>query len=74
MFEGVLQPMHLLLILVIALVVFGPKNLPGIGKGLGEASCIRLQRPPGVSYFELRQAAPIPFAATTNRHRPAPTS
>ncbi len=37
MFEGLLQPMHLLVILVIALVVFGPKNLPGIGKGLGEA-------------------------------------
>jgi sec-independent protein translocase protein TatA len=37
MFEGILQPMHLLLILVIALVVFGPKNLPSIGKGLGEA-------------------------------------
>ena len=37
MFEGLLQPMHLLLILVIALVVFGPKNLPNIGKGLGEA-------------------------------------
>ncbi len=37
MFEGILQPMHLLLILVIVLVVFGPKNLPSIGKGLGEA-------------------------------------
>jgi sec-independent protein translocase protein TatA len=37
MFEGLLQPMHLLLILVIALVVFGAKNLPSIGKGLGEA-------------------------------------
>ena len=37
MFEGILQPMHLLVILVIALVVLGPKNLPGIGKGLGEA-------------------------------------
>ena len=34
MFEGLLQPMHLLVILVIALVVCGPKNLPGIGKGL----------------------------------------
>ena len=29
--------MHLLLILVVALLVFGPKNLPAIGKGLGEA-------------------------------------
>jgi sec-independent protein translocase protein TatA len=35
--EGLLQPMHLLLILGIALVVFGPKKLPELGKGLGEA-------------------------------------
>ena len=27
----------LILILVIALVVFGPKNLPGVGKALGES-------------------------------------
>ncbi len=37
MFEGLLQPMHLLLILIIALVVFGPKRLPEIGKALGES-------------------------------------
>lgn len=36
MFEGLFQPMHLLLILVICLVVFGPKRLPELGKGLGE--------------------------------------
>jgi sec-independent protein translocase protein TatA len=35
--EGLLQPMHLLVILVIALFVFGPKKLPELGKGLGEA-------------------------------------
>jgi sec-independent protein translocase protein TatA len=35
--EGLFQPMHLLLILAIALVVFGPKKLPELGKGLGEA-------------------------------------
>lgn len=35
--EGLFQPMHLLIIFVITLLVFGPKNLPGIGKGLGEA-------------------------------------
>jgi sec-independent protein translocase protein TatA len=35
--EGLLQPMHLLLILGIALIVFGPKKLPELGKGLGEA-------------------------------------
>src|SRR5262249_9466289 len=37
MFEGLLQPAHLLLILGIALLVFGPKKLPELGKGLGEA-------------------------------------
>jgi sec-independent protein translocase protein TatA len=36
MFEGLLQPMHLLLILGIVLVVFGPKKLPELGRGLGE--------------------------------------
>ncbi len=37
MFEGLLQPMHLLLILIIALVVFGPSRLPELGKALGES-------------------------------------
>jgi sec-independent protein translocase protein TatA len=36
MFEGLLQPMHLLLIFGIALLVFGPKKLPELGKGIGE--------------------------------------
>jgi sec-independent protein translocase protein TatA len=36
MFEGLFQPMHLLVILVIAMIVFGPKKLPELGKGLGE--------------------------------------
>jgi sec-independent protein translocase protein TatA len=34
---GLLQPMHLLLIFGIALLVFGPKKLPELGKGLGDA-------------------------------------
>jgi len=36
MFEGLLQPMHLLVIVGIALLVFGPKKLPELGKGLGD--------------------------------------
>lgn len=36
MFEGLFQPMHLLLILLIAVIFFGPKRLPELGKGLGE--------------------------------------
>ncbi len=37
MFEGLFQPMHLLVIAGIALLVFGPKKLPELGKGLGES-------------------------------------
>ena len=36
MIEGLLQPMHLIVILGIALLVFGPKKLPELGKGLGD--------------------------------------
>ena len=36
MLDGIFQPMHLLVILVIALFVFGPKRLPELGKGLGD--------------------------------------
>jgi sec-independent protein translocase protein TatA len=34
-FEGLFQPMHLVLVLGIALLVFGPKKLPELGRGLG---------------------------------------
>jgi sec-independent protein translocase protein TatA len=36
MFEGLFQPMHLLVIFFIALLAFGPKKLPELGKGIGE--------------------------------------
>jgi len=36
MFEGLFQPMHLLMILGIAVLVFGPKKLPELGKGIGD--------------------------------------
>lgn len=37
MFEGLFQPMHLMVIFGLALLVFGPKKLPELGKGLGES-------------------------------------
>ena len=36
MFEGLFQPMHLLVIVGLALLMFGPKKLPELGKGIGE--------------------------------------
>jgi sec-independent protein translocase protein TatA len=36
MLEGLFQPTHLLIIFGIALLVFGPKKLPELGKGIGD--------------------------------------
>lgn len=36
MFEGLFQPTHLLLVLAIALLIFGPRKLPELGQGLGK--------------------------------------
>ena len=37
MFEGLMQPMHLILILLIVLIIFGPGKLPELGEGLGKS-------------------------------------
>ena len=37
MFEGLFQPMHLIVVLAIVLIVFGPGKLPEVGSALGEA-------------------------------------
>ena len=63
MFEGLFQPMHLLVIFGIALLVFGPKKLPELGKGIGEGirgfkSAIKAE--------EEKQASPA--ATTTIAH------
>lgn len=35
MASGILSPMHLLVVLLVALIVLGPKRLPGAGRALG---------------------------------------
>lgn len=37
MVEGLFRPMHLLVILAIVLVIFGPSKLPQLGEGLGKS-------------------------------------
>jgi len=34
--EGLLSPAHLVILLVIVLILFGPGKLPELGKGLGK--------------------------------------
>ena len=36
MYGGIFQPTHLILILIVVLIIFGPGKLKGIGKSLGE--------------------------------------
>jgi len=36
MFEGLFQPSHLLVILILCVFIFGPKKLPELGKALGD--------------------------------------
>lgn len=38
MFNGLFQPTHLILILVVVLIIFGPGKLPEVGKALGNAA------------------------------------
>ena len=37
MFSGLLQPTHLIILVIIALVFLGPKRLPDAGRALGQA-------------------------------------
>jgi sec-independent protein translocase protein TatA len=37
MFEGLFQPMHLIIILIIVLIIFGPGKLPELGSSIGKA-------------------------------------
>ncbi len=37
MFSGLFSPMHLIVILVIVLIIFGPGKLPDLGNSLGKS-------------------------------------
>jgi sec-independent protein translocase protein TatA len=63
MFEGLFQPMHLLVIFFIALLVFGPKKLPELGKGIGEG--IRALKE-GMSTHQNASAEPVKPPASEN--------
>ena len=60
-----LQPTHLIVVLIIALLVFGPSKLPELGKGLGEAikgfkSGLRDSEPPAPKPAEAGTTAETP--------------
>jgi sec-independent protein translocase protein TatA len=62
--------MHLLIVLVVALVVLGPKRLPGAGKALGNGLREFKDSISGISPAE--EPAQIPAVASGPAEAPAP--
>jgi sec-independent protein translocase protein TatA len=62
--------MHLLIVLVVALVVLGPKRLPGAGKALGHGLREFKDSISGISPAE--EPAQIPAVASGPAEAPAP--
>ncbi|HLH25430.1 MAG TPA: twin-arginine translocase TatA/TatE family subunit [Chloroflexota bacterium] len=69
--SGLIQPGHLLIILVIALIVFGPGKLPELGSSLGKG--IR-EFKQSVNGDEPSPAGTLPPAAATTTVPPAAPS
>ena len=65
MFEGLFQPMHVIFVFGIALLIFGPKKLPELGKGIGEG--IRGFKSAMAGKEEGKISNPKPDAETPNR-------
>lgn len=60
MFRGLLEPTHLILILLVVLLIFGPSKLPEIGRSFGKT--IR----------EFRRASSASFEEVTAEKESAP--
>ena len=58
---GILSPTHLLVVLVVALIVLGPKKLPGAGRALGQ----------GLREFKDSITGSSPDAEAVQLHAPA---
>ena len=74
MVGDILQPTHLLFILVVALLVLGPKRLPEVGRTLGSGLRDFRQAISGETTPE-RYERPEPetvYAPPEQRHQPAP--
>ena len=66
MFSGLLQPTHLFILLIIALVFLGPKRLPDAGRALGQG-LKEFKDSIGAGHDEDRQIQAHPAAAPEER-------
>ncbi|MDQ6695463.1 MAG: twin-arginine translocase TatA/TatE family subunit [Chloroflexota bacterium] len=70
MFEGILQPTHLAIILVIVMIIFGPGKLAGMGRTLGQS--VRELRE-GAAGIDSTQTGTVAPAAATVHMEPVVT-
>ncbi len=61
-----LQPTHLLIVLIVAVLLFGPKKLPELGKGLGDG--IRNFKDSMKQATETKVETPAPRDTNTHDH------
>jgi sec-independent protein translocase protein TatA len=71
MVNGLLQPGHLLIILVIALIIFGPGKLPELGSSLGKGLREFKHSINGASDDPAPTASTLPPTAATTTAPPA---
>ena len=67
MFEGLFQIQHLVVILIICLLIFGPKRLPEFGKALGDGirgfkDAMNPQNPPASKSEDVKAQSETPQA------------
>ena len=67
-----LAPWHIVILLIVFMVLFGAKRLPGAAKSLGEAMKIFKQETKGLSHDDTAAPATAPFASSTVVTPPPP--
>ncbi len=73
MFTDILQPTHLIFVLVVALLVLGPKRLPEVGRSLGRGLRDFRSAMGGEDHDDLpAETPPMNLATAEPAHQPAP--
>jgi len=69
---GNIGPLEIVLVLVVALIVFGPKRLPELGHGLGRGMREFKESVTGEKKDDIEDNAKLPGAQATNATAEAP--
>jgi len=72
-----IQPLHIVIVVIVALIIFGPSRLPEIGRGLGKSLAeFRKGTKDMTDSFreEVKSAAEVGPSATTAPAQPQPAS